>query len=83
MPYYDYKCADCRLVFETEHGMNDEVRPACPSCHSQDARRVYFPVGFKITSGLSSPAKAKISDGGSKSCGSCSSGVCSTCHSKG
>lgn len=42
MPTYEYRCSDCRHVFDrieslAEHGVK---KPACPKCHSRNVEQV-------------------------------------------
>ena len=83
MPYYDYKCDKCREIFEAEHGMGEKPRLSCPDCGSAEVKKVFRPVSFAMASGAHAPLESASSAGGSKSCGSCHSGVCSSCSSKG
>lgn len=64
MPFYDYKCRQCRRVFEIQKGMNDRREPVCPDCGSA-ARRI-----FRV------PGTTRPESG---ACSTCSSGVCSSC----
>jgi len=46
MPYYEYKCLDCKKIFETylsyeEYGKNDTQ---CPYCDSTKTQRIIRPV---------------------------------------
>ncbi|MBU0629621.1 MAG: zinc ribbon domain-containing protein [Candidatus Margulisbacteria bacterium] len=62
MPFYDYKCGSCGKKFEVQKGMNDKTIPRCPACQELAMRVFSAPALF----------------GTSSSCGSCSSGNCST-----
>ena len=67
MPFYDYKCHQCRQVFEIQKGMNDQREPVCPDCGSA-ARRI-----FRV------PGTTRPESG---ACSTCASGVCSSCGEK-
>jgi len=73
MPAYDYKCTDCNENFTFEKSMTDETTPNCPKCNSLNVKRVWGGIQFK---GLSSGSGSS-----GKSCGPCSGGSCSSCHS--
>jgi putative FmdB family regulatory protein len=80
MPFYDYKCKDCGKVFEIEKGMNEKVHPKCPLCKSSKTARKFnvFRRGASRSSYLDHEGSEQ-----SGSCSSCSSGVCSSCGTKG
>ena len=59
MPTYEYECAPCRVVFETQHGMNDTPLGACPRCEGPVKRLMSAP-GFN-RGNFSSPTEAKYS----------------------
>jgi putative FmdB family regulatory protein len=80
MPFYDYKCKDCEKVFEIEKGMNEEVHPKCPHCKSSHTVRKFNRVGRMA--GISDTMSHEGYES-SGSCSSCSSGVCSSCKTKG
>ena len=42
MPRYDYRCMDCKKIFEVTHGMNDD-RGVCGNCGGELLR--VFPPG--------------------------------------
>ena len=74
MPIFEYHCHSCNQDFEKlVFGANPEV--ACPHCGQTKVDKLMSTcaakVGYKFTS-TASPKGA--------SCGSCSSGSCSTCH---
>ncbi|MEI6530932.1 MAG: zinc ribbon domain-containing protein [bacterium] len=72
MPIYEYRCKSCNHRFEIFFcDMNaGDVEICCPSCRSQDSKRIMS--SFAAT-GVSTP-----SSGGSCS-GSCSHSSCSSC----
>ncbi len=42
MPIYEYKCTDCGEKFEVvQQDIFNPIRPKCPKCKSEKARRVY------------------------------------------
>ena len=48
MPLYDYQCQDCQTIFEVRATFKEKeagLKPACPTCQSQQTRQV-------LTSGL-------------------------------
>jgi len=81
MPQYDYRCVDCRETFTVERSMTDSSEPACSSCGSANASRIWN--AFILASG-STPDVGQGTTSSSKStksgCGSCSSHSCGTCH---
>ena len=36
MPSYDFICKKCNENFTIEKSMNDETKPKCPKCNSDD-----------------------------------------------
>ena len=68
MPSYDYSCKKCNENFTIEKSMNDETKPMCPKCNSDEVARIWG--GFQVKGCGSSS---------SGSCGSCSGGSCSGC----
>ena len=48
MPTYSYVCLDCRNTYEKE-GTYEELskfKPECSECHSDNSRKIFFPVGI-------------------------------------
>ena len=80
MAFYDYKCDDCGKIFEIEKGMNEKVHPKCPHCKSPKTSRKFTAPrrGASISDTLDHEGSEH-----SGSCSSCSSGVCSSCGTKG
>ena len=72
MPIYEFMCTRCEAPFE-ELVRNGE-KPRCPVCASTDVNRLLS--RFAIHS--SSPDLG--GGGATKSCASCSSSSCATCH---
>ncbi len=74
MPIYEYACRSCESEFELL--IRSSTEPACPSCESEDLKKLLstFAVG-----GKSSTFAARAPSGG---CGSCGDprgpGSCST-----
>ncbi len=68
MPTYDYACNECRIIFETRHGMNDLPLAVCPTCgKTTNDRLIGGPPTFycKNTNTLGSLAeKNRLSMGG-------------------
>lgn len=52
---YDYKCKNCKLIFDIEHGINEEVKVMCPECNSEChklytvSKPIYKAKGFYTT----------------------------------
>lgn len=82
MPYYEYRCAECREVFGEERSMNETSQPSCAACGASNVNRIW---NANIRSGGITPdvgqgTARKTSSGGGGGCGSCSSHACGTCH---
>ena len=59
MPTYEYECDPCRVVFETQHGINDPPLRACPRCEGAVKRLMSAP---NVNRGnFSSPTAARYS----------------------
>lgn len=71
MPIYEYKCKECSTKFELMRSFSEADAPSkCPNCGAEQTQRQLslvnaFSAGKSLTS--------------SNSCGSCSSGNCSSC----
>lgn len=67
MPRYDYKCEDCEDVFETTHGVDENVA-GCPRCGGR-VRRLFHPVGiiFKGSGFYKTDYGSASGNGGDKS----------------
>jgi putative FmdB family regulatory protein len=79
MPIYEYLCKECDAKFEQMRPISQSDKAAeCPRCHKPARRQMSVFNGF-IT-GDSGIAKSMAGNSG-HSCGSCSSGNCSTCAS--
>jgi putative FmdB family regulatory protein len=59
MPTYEYECAPCRVVFETQHGISDAPLAACPRCEGPVTRLMSAP-NFN-RGNFSSPTEARYS----------------------
>jgi len=57
LPFYEYECAPCHVVYETRHGMNDSPPLNCPNCGGSLARRISAPRFNRYN--FSSPTEAK------------------------
>ena len=83
MPLYQYRCAQCRAVFDERRSFTDLERPAdCPDCHGEDTRReITVPQVFSLGTALDpGSAEARANSGGpqcSPQCG-CHSGSART-----
>lgn len=40
MPIYDYKCKDCGLELEVQHGMTEKGPDICPECRGRLSKLV-------------------------------------------
>lgn len=82
MPYYEYRCLECRKPFGVERPMGNTSAVACQECGSEKVSRIWN--AFILTGGITpdvgqgAPKSTKSSAGGG--CGSCSSSSCGTCH---
>ncbi len=57
MPFYEYECAPCCVVYETMHAMNDPPPGNCPRCGSSLSRAMSAPSLNRYN--FSSPTEAK------------------------
>lgn len=83
MPYYEFRCQQCREVFGEERSMSEASNPAtCSSCGSDQVSRIWNAVirAKGMTPDVGQGATRTASAGGGGGCGSCSSGSCGTCH---
>ncbi len=83
MPFYEYRCGECREVFGIERSMSESSdSAACAQCGSADVHRVWNAFirsgGITPDVGQGAQTKSKTKSGGG--CGSCSSHACGTCH---
>jgi putative FmdB family regulatory protein len=75
MPLYEYRCNDCRAVFEVLRPMAQrELSAVCPSCESRSSMPLISRVA--VSAGSYDPAAAFESGAGSGGCcgGSCGCG---------
>jgi len=79
MPTYEFRCDDCRDIFEERRKMDAAGDPAhCPTCGRQ-ARRV-----ISLVNAFTSSGGHKRAVSGSGGCGSCtpSPTACPTCSTR-
>lgn len=83
MPYYEYRCLECREVFGLERSMGDRTIVACQQCKGEKVSRIWNAYiragGITPDVGQGSSTSSTSSSGGG-GCGSCSSSSCGTCH---
>ena len=72
MPIYEFCCNQCGTAFEEL--VRNGTRPECPSCHSGDVCRLLS------TFAVHSSSSDLGGKGATKSCSSCASSSCGTCH---
>jgi putative FmdB family regulatory protein len=78
MPIYEYRCANCRAVFEKLRPMSQADAPTvCSQCGSSDTSRA-----ISLFSAISrgGNGESRAISGASGGCGSCSGGSCATCN---
>lgn len=74
MPIYEYTCKKCAAQFELLiRGESDQKNAACPECNSKRIEKQFSVFGM---SGVESRGNGR----GGKSCSSCSSHNCGSCH---
>ena len=49
VPLYEFRCRDCGHTFEEQLGFDDDPPETCPSCGSDQVRKVFSPVGISFT----------------------------------
>jgi len=76
MPLYEYRCADCDVVFEKLRPMSQaDVPVACPHCGGMNTSRM-----LSLFAAVSKGEGGEThSIAGSSSCSSCTATSCSTC----
>jgi len=72
MPIYEFCCNQCGTTFEEL--VRNGTRPECPSCNSGDVCRLLS------TFAVHSSSSNLGGKGATKSCSTCASGSCGTCH---
>jgi putative FmdB family regulatory protein len=80
MPQYDYRCKSCDGYFSIERSMNDSAEPACTSCGSTDATRIWN-IQFATTEtrkGGAKPQAQAAPQGHMHRGGCCGGGACGT-----
>lgn len=79
MPFYEYRCQDCRSTFGEERSMNETSSPVCTECQSANVNRIWnahIRSGAKSSAGTRSEAAQTTKPSGgccmgsSHSCGS-------------
>ncbi len=76
MPLYEFRCKQCENTFELLCRMGEDgKRLVCTKCGSRGARRLMSVFSARVKSGATTQAVA-----GGKSCHSCRSGNCASCH---
>lgn len=74
MPFYEYRCENCEAHLELFHGINEDARKQCESCHEPALKRIVFPTaviykgsGYYTTEyKKSSPGKSESSSSSSE-----------------
>lgn len=62
MPIYEYQCQPCRVIYETQHGMNEQPLQNCPTCGGAVSRLISAPrVNIRNYSGPTEAKYAKMS----------------------
>jgi putative FmdB family regulatory protein len=72
MPIYEFKCEECKEIFE-ELVFTSNLKVKCKYCESKKVFRILSPIYFKSGDNFKSTSAQN-------SCGTCSSTNCSTCH---
>jgi putative FmdB family regulatory protein len=72
MPIYEFCCNQCGTAFEEL--VRNGVKPVCPECRSGDVCRLLS------TFAVHSSSSNLGGKGATKSCSSCASSSCGTCH---
>lgn len=74
MPSYDYRCQSCSETFEIERSMNDDTKPSCLHCKSEEVSRI-FRVNV-ATGSRSASTKDKATTAPKPAGGHCCGGGC-------
>jgi len=72
MPIYEFRCNQCGTAFEEL--VRNGAKPVCPECRSGDVCRLLS------TFAVHSSSANLGGKGVTKSCSSCASSSCATCH---
>ncbi len=68
MPIYEYRCQECKALFETIVTSTETAREAiCPKCGSSTAKKTISASSFRISSGSSSIPSGALSGCSTKS----------------
>ncbi|MDR3612498.1 MAG: zinc ribbon domain-containing protein [Candidatus Obscuribacterales bacterium] len=79
MPFYEYRCQDCRSTFGEERSMNETATPVCTDCQSTNVNRIW---NAQIRSGAKSAATGRsTANQPSKPSGGCCAGSSHSCGS--
>jgi putative FmdB family regulatory protein len=57
MPFYEYACDPCLIIYKARHGMSEAGPAECPSCHNGLRKVISAP--HLNTRNYSSPTEAK------------------------
>jgi putative FmdB family regulatory protein len=60
VPFYEYACDPCRVVYKTRHGINQPGPDGCPKCRS--ALRKVISAPSLNTARYTSPTEAKYAN---------------------
>ncbi len=68
MPIYEYKCDDCKNIFEVlATSKSDTENPTCSKCSSKKVKKTISASSFRISSGGSSVPAGALSGCSTKS----------------
>jgi len=73
MPIFEYHCAKCRRNFDALVSRGKEAQVRCPKCGGKKIRKQFSTFAF-------GGAGIKFSGSAGRSCNSCATHSCSTCH---
>lgn len=73
MPIFEYRCQKCRRNFDALVSLGKEGGVRCPKCGGKKIVKQFSTFAF-------GGAGIKFSASSGRSCSSCSSPACSTCH---
>ena len=60
MPFYEYACDDCRIIYKTRHGIDAAGPDKCPKCEASLRKVLSAP--YLNTRNYSSPTEAKYAN---------------------